>query len=106
MTDAIVVLITASSEADAATIARTLVDEHLIACANIVPRVRSFFFWEGETQDAAETLLVCKSRQPLMDRVIGRVKELHSYSVPEIIALPVVSGSSSYLSWVRDSTGG
>ena len=106
MTDAIVVLITASSEAEAATIARTLVDEHLIACANIVPRVRSFFFWEGETQDAAETLLVCKSRQPLMDRVIGRVKELHSYSVPEIIALPVVSGSSSYLSWVRDSTGG
>lgn len=106
MTDAIVVMITASTEAEAATIARTLVDEHLIACANIVPRVRSFFFWEGATQDAEETLLVCKSRMPLMERVIERVKGLHSYSVPEIIALPVVAGSSSYLDWVRDATGG
>lgn len=106
MTDAIVVLITASTEEEAAKIARTLVDEHLIACANIVPRVRSFFFWDGATQDAAESLLVCKSRQPLMDRLIERVKGVHSYSVPEIIALPVVAGSPSYLSWVRESTGG
>jgi periplasmic divalent cation tolerance protein len=106
MTDAIVVLITASSEEEAAKIARTLVDEQLIACANIVPQVRSIFFWDGATQDAGESLLICKSRHPLMDRLIERVKGIHSYSVPEIIALPVVSGSPSYLTWVRESTGG
>ena len=106
MTDKIVVMITAADEDACKRLARALLELRLIACANIVPRVRSFFFWEGATQDAEETLLVCKSRMPLMERVIERVKGLHSYSVPEIIALPVVSGSSSYLSWVRDSTGG
>jgi periplasmic divalent cation tolerance protein len=68
--------------------------------------VRSFFFWDGKTQDAAEALMICKSRMPLMDAVIARVKTLHTYAVPEIIALPVVAGLPSYLAWVKDATKG
>lgn len=104
MTDAIVILITAGSADEAAVIARTLVDEHLAACVNILPGVRSFFFWEGKTQDAAETLMICKSRLPLLDAVIARTRALHSYSVPEIIAVPVTGGLPDYLTWVEHST--
>jgi periplasmic divalent cation tolerance protein len=104
MADEIVILITAGSADEAATIARTLVDEHLAACVNVVPGVRSFFFWEGRTQEAAETLLVCKSRRPLLDDLSRRVKALHSYTVPEVVALPIVAGLSDYLAWVNEST--
>jgi len=104
MAEEIVILITAASPDEAAGIARTLVDEHLVACVNIVPGVRSFFFWEGGTQEAVESLLVCKSRMPVFPRITERVKELHSYTVPEIIALPVAAGLDSYLAWLRDST--
>ncbi len=104
MGEEIIVLITAGSGEEAAAIAAALVDEHLAACVNIVPAVRSLFFWEGKTQDANETLLICKSREPLLDELISRVKSLHSYTVPEIIALPVVGGSRDYLDWVREST--
>jgi periplasmic divalent cation tolerance protein len=106
MHDPIVVLITAGSGEEAAKIAKALVDEHLAACVNILPGVRSFYFWDGSTRDAAETLMVCKSRLPMMERIIERVKALHSYSVPEIIALPVVAGLPGYLEWVRESTAG
>lgn len=106
MAEEIIILITAGSPDEAATIARTLVDEHLAACVNIIPGVRSFFFWEGRTQDSVEALMICKSRMPLMDAVIARVRTLHSYTVPEIIALPVAAGLPSYLAWVKDSTKG
>jgi len=99
----IVVLVTASSAEEGARIAKTLVDEHLIACANMVSGLRSFFFWEGKMRDETETLLICKTMQPLIEKVIKRVKELHSYSVPEIIALPIVAGSKEYLSWIGET---
>jgi len=73
---------------------------------NILPGVRSFFFWEGRTEEAVEALLICKSRMPLMDAVIARVRTLHSYTVPEIIALPVAAGLPGYLAWVKDATKG
>src|SRR5512147_1516731 len=104
MADEIIVLITASSEDEAGKIGSALVDERLAACVNIVPGVRSLFFWEGKTQDERELLLICKSRQPLLERIIARVKSLHSYTVPEVIALPVAGGSEDYLRWLRDST--
>jgi len=104
MAEEIVILITAGSPDEAATIGRALVDEHLVACVNIVPGVRSFFFWEGKTQEAHEVLMICKSRMPLMDGVIARVRSLHSYTVPEIIALPVAAGLPGYLAWVKDAT--
>jgi periplasmic divalent cation tolerance protein len=104
MAEEIVILITTGSPDEAATIARTLVDEHLAACVNIIPGVRSFFFWEGRTQDAVEALMICKSRMPLMDAFIARVRTLHTYTVPEIIALPIAAGLPNYLAWVKDAT--
>lgn len=103
MAEEIVILITAGSPEEAAMIAKTLVDEHLAACVNILPGVRSFFFWEGKTQDAAEALLLCKTTMPRMEAVVARVTSLHSYTVPEIIALPVAAGLPSYLEWIRTS---
>jgi periplasmic divalent cation tolerance protein len=104
MRDGIVVLITASNKDEAAMIGATLVNERLAACVNIVPEIRALFFWEGKTQDAQETLLIVKSRLPLMEKIVSRVKALHSYSVPEVIALPIVAGSADYLGWLREST--
>jgi periplasmic divalent cation tolerance protein len=106
MDDGIIVLITASSGDEAARIGKALVDEHLAACVNVIPSVRSFFFWEGTTQDAHELLMLCKSRKHVLEKLIHRVKALHSYSVPEIIALPVAGGSEDYLAWFRENTGG
>ncbi len=106
MAEEIIVLITASSDEEAATIAETLVSEHFAACVNIVSGVRSLFFWEGKTQDASETLLICKSRLPLLEKLISRVRSLHSYAVPEVIALPIIAGSRDYLDWVRENTKG
>jgi periplasmic divalent cation tolerance protein len=106
MADEIIVLITTASDREAEKIARSLVDGRLAACANIVPGVRSLFFWDGKTQDERETLLICKSRLPLMNKITQQVKALHSYSVPEIIALPIIAGSPDYLAWVRETTKG
>ncbi len=106
MADEIIVLITTASDSEAEKIARSLVDGRLVACANIVPGVRSLFFWDGKTQDERETLLICKSRLPLMNKIVQQVKALHSYSVPEIIALPIIAGSPDYLAWVRETTKG
>jgi len=103
MGDEVIVLITAGSDEEAMKIGRTLVEEHLVACANLVSGVRSLFFWDGATRDERETLLICKSRLPLMERIIERVTPLHSYAVPEIIALPIVAGSKDYLAWVNES---
>jgi periplasmic divalent cation tolerance protein len=103
MADEIIVLITAASKEEASRIGTALVNEHIAACVNIVPQVRSLFFWEGKIQDESELLLIAKSRQPLLERLIARVKALHSYSVPEVIALPIIGGSSQYLSWLRES---
>jgi periplasmic divalent cation tolerance protein len=104
MRDEIIVLITSSTGDEAAKIGSVLVEEHLAACVNIVPGVRSLFLWEGKSRDERETLLICKSRLPLMKQLVARVKSLHSYTVPEVIALPIVAGSSDYLDWVNDAT--
>jgi len=104
MADEIIVLITASRQEEAALIGKTLVNERLAACVNIVSDVRSIFTWEGKVQDDSETLLIVKSRIPLLDQVTIRVKSLHSYTVPEIIALPIIGGSADYLKWLRGAT--
>ncbi|MDH4161484.1 MAG: divalent-cation tolerance protein CutA [Nitrospirota bacterium] len=104
MTDAVVVLITAGSEEEGAKIADALVAEHLAACVNLIPGIQSRFFWEGRVQQAAECLLICKTAASAVDRLIARIRELHSYSVPEVIAIPVIAGLPSYLTWVSEST--
>lgn len=103
MTEEVVILITAGCDEEAEKIARSLVAERLAACVNIIPGIRSIFFWDNRTQEERETLLIAKSRASLMEKITARVKELHSYSVPEVIALPIIAGSKSYLDWVNET---
>jgi periplasmic divalent cation tolerance protein len=102
----IVVLVTAPGAEAASRIGRVLVDEGLCACANVVGPVRSIYRWQGAIHDEAEALLLIKTRAELFDRVAARIRELHSYDVPEVIALPITAGSEPYLRWIDDSTAG
>ena len=85
-------------------IARTLVKEKLAACVNIVPGVASIYAWEGKVEEGREVLLVIKSRAALSKKLAARVKALHSYSVPEVVTIPIASGNPDYLRWIREST--
>jgi len=97
------VYITASSEAEAEKIGDTLVRERLAACANRHP-IKSTFWWEGKVDRDDEVALVVKTKSSLVDEVVTRVKELHSYQVPCIVALPIVAGNPDFLDWIGDST--
>jgi periplasmic divalent cation tolerance protein len=99
-TDRIVVLITAGSEEEARRIAKLLVKKKKAACVNIVPEVDSHFRWKGKLDSARESLLLAKTRASLFPEIINLVKEIHSYEVPEIIALPMIGGSKEYLRWL------
>jgi periplasmic divalent cation tolerance protein len=95
-----VVLLTAPDAASAEGLARALVGERLAACVNVVPGVRSFYRWEGRVEDAAEWLLVVKTRADRTAALAARVRELHSYELPEVLELAVSGGSPAYLDWV------
>jgi periplasmic divalent cation tolerance protein len=99
-----VVLVTCPRRRVGEKLARALVQERLAACVNVIPGVTSIYRWEGRICRDAEALLVIKTRRLRLAALVRRVKALHPYSVPEVIALPLVGGSASYLSWVRDST--
>ncbi len=103
--DNIVVFITASNEDEASKIARALVEARLAACVNVIRNIRSIYSWRGKVEDEAEVLMMAKTRRGLFDALSGKVRELHSYTVPEIIAVPVVQGSADYLNWLMDVTG-
>jgi periplasmic divalent cation tolerance protein len=104
MVDAIVALVTCGSEEEATKIANLLVEEHLAACVNIIPSVRSLYRWEGKIWDEREWILIIKTQKKRFEELEKKVKSLHSYSVPEIIGLPVVEGSASYLKWLEEMT--
>ncbi len=99
--DFIVVLVTAKDRAEAEKISRSLLEEKLIACVNIVGSVTSCFLWQGKLDKAEECLLIMKSRADLFSELLQQVKRLHSYEVPEILALPVALGSVDYLAWIQ-----
>ena len=101
----VVVLVTTPTRDEGERIARAVVAEHLAACVNVLPEIRSFFFWEGTIQDEQETLLVIKSREDRFEALAARIRALHSYTVPEVIALPVVRGSETYLAWIDKVVG-
>ena len=98
------VLVTAGSEAEATSIANALVGQGLVACVNILPGIRSIFQWEGKVAQENEYLLLAKTVNQAFERVAAAVKSLHSYDVPEVIALPITKGLPEYLRWVRDVT--
>lgn len=102
MAHEIVVLVTAASKEEASQIAGQLVEEKLAACANIIPGVRSIFSWRGEICDESEVLLIIKTTRKNLSLLVEMVEEIHSYEVPEIIALPIVGGSEAYLSWLNE----
>jgi periplasmic divalent cation tolerance protein len=100
MPERLVVLMTAGSREEAEKIANALVNEMLAACVNVLPGVTSVYRWEGEVQRDQEWLLVAKSTREVLDDLVRCVRALHSYDLPEVIALPVVGGSEAYLRWV------
>lgn len=104
MTDKIVVLTTAGSDEEAQRIASHLVERWVAACVNIVPGVRSIYRWKGAVEDGQELLLVIKTRRDLLKRLEAELRTVHSYEVPELLALPVVEGLESYLDWIDEST--
>ena len=98
----IIVLVTTANKVEAEKIAQTLLKERLIACANILNPVTSFFFWSGKIDKAEECLMVMKSRRDLFAELAECLKGLHSYEVPEVLAIPIVEGSAAYLAWMGE----
>jgi periplasmic divalent cation tolerance protein len=100
----VVVLVTCPDRQAGETIGRILVEEHLAACTNVIPGVTSIYRWQGKVCRDREVLLLIKTRRSRFAALAGRVRELHSYAVPEIVAVPVAAGSPPYLAWVLDAT--
>lgn len=100
----VIIFITASSYEEARKVADALVTQKKAACVNIVPKVNSLFRWKGKIEDAEENLLVVKTRAKLLSEVVSTVKAVHSYEVPEIIALPIIEGNPDYLKWIDEET--
>jgi len=103
MSDFLMVLVTAPNEEEAAKIANDVVGAKLAGCVNIVRGIRSIYRWQGNIEDDAEVLMIIKTRHELFKALEMKVKELHSYTVPEIIALPIVEGSEGYLGWLKEA---
>ena len=98
--DYIVVLVTANTTGEAQQISRLLLEQRQAACVNIIPEVDSRFWWEGKLDSAQESLLIIKTKASRLPVIINLVKRVHSNTVPEIIALPVVGGNQDYLDWI------
>ena len=102
MKDEFSIIFVTSALEESEDIARALVEERLAACVNVTG-VNSFFIWEGEFRNENEALLIVKSKTTNVEEIIERVKELHSYDLPEIIAIPIIAGDERYLRWVKES---
>jgi periplasmic divalent cation tolerance protein len=101
VTDKIVVLTTCPSAAEAEAIARRLVERRLAVCVSLVSGARSFYHWQGAIEESEEILLVIKSRRDIFQRLQIELSTIHSYEVPEVVALQIVEGSSNYLAWME-----
>ena len=100
-----VMLTTTPTREEAARIARLLTDEKLAACVQLLS-IESFYLWDGKTQNEPETLLLIKTRTALFEQAIARIKAVHSYTVPQIVALPFSAGFAGYLNWISEVTAG
>ena len=101
----LIILCTCPDLATAERVAETVVGERLAACVNIAPGLTSIYRWEGQIQRDAELLLLIKTRQEVYPLLEARIRELHPYQIPEIIALPIQTGSAAYLDWIAANTG-
>ena len=104
MSQFIVVLVTCGSEEEALKIAHSLVEERIAGCVNLVSPVRSIYRWEGKIWDEKEWILIIKTQRERFEELEKKVKSIHSYSVPEIVGLPIVEGASPYLKWLEEMT--
>jgi len=100
----VMVIIATSTQEEAEKIGKTLVEEKLAASANIIPSIKSFFFWKGEFHNIPESIVLLNTRSDLFEKLKERVHELHSYELPEVIALPILAGSSEFLAWIKENT--
>jgi len=101
----LIVMVTTPDKEQAITIARTLVSEKLCACVNIIDPITSIYTWKGKIEESGEALMLIKTKEELFGQLTARIKELHSYDVPEIIALPILAGNPSYLKWIDEVCG-
>jgi len=100
------IYITTSGEEESKKIAKKLLEERIVACANIIPSMKSFYWWEGEIEEDKESILILKTRSDNLDTIIRRVKDIHSYDIPCILEIPIQNGSEDYLNWLEDSLQG
>ena len=96
----IVLFITTATAEEAQQISKALLNQRKVACINIMPKVSSHFWWQGKLDSAQESLMVVKTKASELNEIVRLVKELHSYEIPEIIALPIVGGNQDYLEWI------
>ena len=99
------VYMTTSDKAEALKIGRLLVEERLVACVNVIDSMTSLYWWDGDVQESGEVVLIAKTRTDLVEKLIGRVRSLHSYSCPCIVSWPIQTGNDAYLEWIRTETG-
>jgi len=104
MTDKVVVLSACGSAEEAKRLASSLVESRLAACVNILPGAHSIYRWKGVVEEADEWILVIKTRRALIERLIAELQQLHSYELPEVLALPAVDGLDRYLAWIDEQT--
>lgn len=98
------IYITVADTAEAKALGRALVEARLVACANVLPGMVPIFRWQGEVQEGSEAVLIAKTRAALVERVIGFVKERHSYDCPCVVALPIMQGNPAFLDWIAAET--
>ena len=99
-----VIYTTMDNVQDARRLAHTLVDEQLVACVNIIPKIESVYRWKGKVEESEEVVLICKTVDPNVKKTIQRIKSLHKYEVPDIIVLPIIGGLKDYLDYIADET--
>jgi periplasmic divalent cation tolerance protein len=100
----ILVYMTAAGEKEAEAVAEHIISKRLAACVNILPGMRSMYYWDGAVQKDREVVLIAKTRKELLDALTTAVKEVHSYEVPCIVALDLVGGNPEFLTWIHDET--
>ncbi len=106
VTNAVVIFITTADNGEANRVSEHLLNKKKIACVNIIPKVNSLFWWQGKIETEEERLLIIKTKASVLSEIVNLVKEVHSYEVPEIIALPIIGGNEDYLRWIIEEVEG